>query len=148
LKVAYTDEAIADIVEAITYLNERIPPLRRSSTRRSRSASNVWLIGSLTGLPHAFAQVLLSRCCRSQARQAGYARRARLVTGRSRIVEDLVRWQHQSGSFIIPASFGQRALSRSGLMMGERAYASAKGSRSSIIFSNQSAAASISAHRR
>jgi hypothetical protein len=29
LKVTYTEEAVADIVEAITYLNERNPDRRR-----------------------------------------------------------------------------------------------------------------------
>jgi hypothetical protein len=46
LTVTYTEEAVADIVEAIAYLNDRNPPPRRSSTRTSRDASNVWLSGS------------------------------------------------------------------------------------------------------
>jgi hypothetical protein len=41
LKVTYTEEAIADIIDAITYLNERNPTAApRSSTQRSRAVLN------------------------------------------------------------------------------------------------------------
>jgi len=46
LKVDYTEEALADIVDAITYLNERNPRLLQSWTPRSRGASNAWQPGS------------------------------------------------------------------------------------------------------
>jgi hypothetical protein len=58
LKVTYTDEAVADIVEAITYLNERNPTAAATSTLTSRSASNAWQIGSLRGRSRDFAPVL------------------------------------------------------------------------------------------
>lgn len=41
VKVTYTEEAIADIVDAISYLNERNPTAAAISTSRSRSASSV-----------------------------------------------------------------------------------------------------------
>jgi hypothetical protein len=42
LKTTYTEEAIADIVEAINYLNERNPAAAAISTPRSRDASSAW----------------------------------------------------------------------------------------------------------
>ena len=42
MKVNYTEEAIADIVEAISYLNRRNPKPLRILMPRSLSASSVW----------------------------------------------------------------------------------------------------------
>jgi hypothetical protein len=58
LKVTYTEEAVADIVEALSISTNaiRLPP--RSSMRTSRDASNVWPIGSLRGQSHGSAPVL------------------------------------------------------------------------------------------
>jgi hypothetical protein len=58
LKVTYTEEALADIVEAITYLNERNSTAAATLTLTSRSASNAWQIGSLRGQSRDFARVL------------------------------------------------------------------------------------------
>jgi hypothetical protein len=41
LKVSYAEEAVADIIEAITYLNERNPTAAANSTGISHDASNV-----------------------------------------------------------------------------------------------------------
>jgi hypothetical protein len=41
LKVTYTEEAVADLVDAITYLNERNPTAVPISTLRSRAVSNI-----------------------------------------------------------------------------------------------------------
>jgi hypothetical protein len=56
LKVTYTEEAVADIVQSITYLNER------NSTAAAKLGAalhrTVWPTGSLRGQSHGFAPVL------------------------------------------------------------------------------------------
>ena len=56
MKVTYTEEAVADIVEAITYLNERNPTA--AAMRTLPDALNVWPIVSLRDQSHGFAPVL------------------------------------------------------------------------------------------
>ena len=58
MKVTYTEEAVADIVEAITYLNERNPTAAAKLDAEIARASNVWPIGSSRGLSHDFGRVL------------------------------------------------------------------------------------------
>jgi plasmid stabilization system protein ParE len=48
LKTTYTEEAIADILEAITYLNERNPTAAANLDAASRDASNDSPIENLT----------------------------------------------------------------------------------------------------
>jgi hypothetical protein len=55
LKVTYTEEAVADIVEAITYLNERNPTPPRSWTQILRAVSNAWQLASSKGQFRDFA---------------------------------------------------------------------------------------------
>ena len=60
MKITYTEEAVADILEAITYLNERNPTAAATWTPRSRDASNAWPTGNSTDRSRAFDLVL--RC--------------------------------------------------------------------------------------
>ena len=56
MKVTYTEEAIADIVEAITFINERNPTTAAKLDGGSRAASNAWQRESLTGRSHVFVR--------------------------------------------------------------------------------------------
>jgi len=60
LKVTYTEEAIGDIVEAIAYLKERIPPPRQISTPTWHDVSGVLRLTTSKVLGRACGLVRLS----------------------------------------------------------------------------------------
>jgi plasmid stabilization system protein ParE len=58
LKVTYTEEAVADIVEAITYLNERNPTAAAKLDAEITGCIERWPIGSSRVQSHGFGRVL------------------------------------------------------------------------------------------
>lgn len=58
MKVTDTEEAVADIVEALTYLNELNPTAAQTLMLTSRGVSNAWQNGNLRGQSRDFARVL------------------------------------------------------------------------------------------
>jgi plasmid stabilization system protein ParE len=58
LKVTYTEEAVADIVQAITYLNERNPTAAAKLDADIARCIERWPIGSSRVRSHDFVRVL------------------------------------------------------------------------------------------
>jgi plasmid stabilization system protein ParE len=70
LKVTYTEEAVADIVEAITYLNQRNPTAAANLDAEISRLSSAWQTGSLRDRSRA----LIWRC-RAELGRSAEARR-------------------------------------------------------------------------